>query len=199
MSEKKDEKRKKKVINNILLIVIFMLLSYLFISGIQFSIGYFRKYNISVDNITLKYIEKENKIIDANMKKIKNMKSNNLSEEDIEIINERLNNIYKNKKNLIKMVKSNKKYSYAEIYDNMLGDITYNEVFIKKILEKYETELNYFRGLKDDFEYDSDVLLVTKILNNELEDFDFDNRIMIELQSVHYLTDLVLEVGDNNE
>lgn len=48
MSEKKDEKSKKKVINNILLIVIFMLLSYLFISGIQFSIGYFRKYNISV-------------------------------------------------------------------------------------------------------------------------------------------------------
>lgn len=199
VSEKKDKKSKKKVINNILLIVAFMLLSYLFISGIQSYIGYFRKYNISVDNETLKYIEKENKKIDANMKKIKNIKSNNLSEEDIRIININLNKIYKSKENLIKMVKSNKKYKYAEICDNMLEDISYNKVVINRILEKDETKLKYFWGPMHQFEYNSDVLLVTKILNNELEDFDFDNRIIIELQSVRYLTDLVLEVGDNNE
>lgn len=202
MSEKKDEKSKKKVINNILLIVIFMLLSYLFISGIQFSIGYFRKYNISVDNKTLKYIEKESKIIDANMKKIKNMKSNNLSEKDIEIINEKLNDIYKDKKNLIKMVKSNKKYNFGEIFFTSGYTSVVEEILIIKTLEKDETKLNYFRGLMGKILYnhwDSNDLLATNLLNNELEDFRFNYKIRGELKSLRYLTDLVLEAGDNNE
>lgn len=202
MSEKKDKKSKKKVINNILLIVIFMLLSYLFISGIQFSIGYFRKYNISVDNETLKYIEKESKIIDANMKKIKNMKSNNLSEKDIEIINERLNDIYKNEKNLIKMVKSNKKYSFAEIYFTSGYTSVVEEILIIKTLEKDETKLNYFRGLMGKIlfnHWDSNDLLRTNLLDDELEDFRFNYKIRGELKSLRYLTDLVLEAGDNNE
>lgn len=202
VSEKKDKKSKKKVINNILLIVIFMLLSYLFISGIQFSIGYFRKYNISVDNETLKYIEKESKIIDANMKKIKNMKSNNLSEKDIEIINERLNDIYKNEKNLIKMVKSNKKYSFAEIYFTSGYTSVVEEILIIKTLEKDETKLNYFRGLMGKIlfnHWDSNDLLRTNLLDDELEDFRFNYKIRGELKSLRYLTDLVLEAGDNNE
>lgn len=203
MSEKKDKKSKKKVINNILLIVIFMLLSYLFISGIQFSIGYFRKYNISVDNETLKYIEKESKIIDANMKKIKNMKSNNLSEKDIEIINERLNDIYKNEKNLIKMVKSNKKYSFAEIYFTFgYTPSVVEETVIIKILEKDETKLSYFRCHMGEIlfnHWDSNDLLRTNLLDNELEDFRFNYKIRGELKSLRYLTDLVLEAGDNNE
>lgn len=202
VSEKKDKKSKKKVINNILLIVIFMLLSYLFISGIQFSIGYFRKYNISVDNETLKYIEKESKIIDANMKKIKNMKSNNLSEKDIEIINERLNDIYKNEKNLIKMVKSNKKYNFAEIYFTSGYTSVVEEILIIKTLEKDETKLNYFRGLMGKIlfnHWDSNDLLRTNLLDDELEDFRFNYKIRGELKSLRYLTDLVLEAGDNNE
>lgn len=136
------------------------------------------------------------------MKKIKNMKSNNLSEKDIEIINEKLNDIYKDKKNLIKMVKSNKKYNFGEIFFTSGYTSVVEEILIIKTLEKDETKLNYFRGLMGEIlfnHWDSNDLLATNLLNNELEDFRFNYKIRGELKSLRYLTDLVLEAGDNNE
>lgn len=202
MSEKKDKKSKKKVINNILLIVIFMLLSYLFISGIQSYIGYFRKYNISVDNETLKYIEKESKIIDANMKKIKNMKSNNLSEEDIRIININLNKIYKYEKDKIKMVKSNKKYSAKELY-YAFGLVEYSEeTTILSILENNDIKLNYYKGLlKEKFvnNASSAELLMEQISNNSVDESFIVFRKNFQLYSLRNLTEFILEAGDNNE